>query len=75
MTHRYLKTYADVTPGQILLDTSHLIKKPMDLTKAKLVQIKSVLSQPYVILSVILLLFLLTSYYMLRIGGAIGRKS
>ncbi len=65
----------DVNTGQILLDTSHLVKKPMDFTKTKLVQIKSVLSQPYVVLAVILILFLLTSFYMLRIGGSVGRKS
>jgi hypothetical protein len=65
----------DVNTGQILLDTSHLVKKPMDFTKTKLVQIKSVLSQPYVVLAVILILFLLTSFYMLKIGGSVGRKS
>jgi hypothetical protein len=65
----------DTPSGQILLDTSHLVKKPMDLIKTRLNLIKNVLSQPYVVLVLILIIFLLTSLYMLRIGGSVGRKS
>jgi len=67
-------TGADITSGQILLDISHLVKKPMDITKTKLTQIKNILSQPYLVLAVIILLFILTSFYMSRIGGSIERK-
>ena len=65
----------ETTSVQILLDTSHLVKKPMDITKTRLNQIKNVLSQPYVVLALILIIFLLTSLYLLRIGGSVGRKS
>jgi hypothetical protein len=65
----------ETTSGQILLDTSHLVKKPMDITKTRLNLIKNVLSQPYVVLALLLIIFLLTSLYLLRIGGSVGRKS
>jgi len=60
---------------QLLVDTSHLVQDPMETTKSKLVEIKAVLSQPYTIMGIMSLLFILTSIYMLKIGGSIGRKS
>ena len=66
---------SEITEGQILMDTSHLVKKPMDITKSKLNDIKTVLSQPYAVLGIVSLLFIFTSIYMLEIGGSIGRKS
>jgi hypothetical protein len=66
---------SEANGGQILLDTSHLVKKPMDITKSKLIYIKDVLSQPYAVLGIVSLLFIFTSSYMLKIGGSIGRKS
>lgn len=60
---------------QILVDTSHLVKDPLEITKSRLVKIKSVLSQPYAVLGIVFLLFVSMSIYMLRTGGSIGRKS
>ena len=61
--------------AQIMLDTSHLVKKPMDITKAGFNDIKSVLSQPYALMGIVFLVFILTGNYMLKTGGSIGRKS
>jgi hypothetical protein len=73
----FIKTLAsaDSSGENIVMDTSHLVKDPMDVTKSRLVGIKNVLSQPYAVLGIVFLLFIFTSIYMLRIGGAIGRKS
>jgi hypothetical protein len=68
-------TTADNSGENIVMDTSHLVKDPIDVTKSRLVGIKNVLSQPYAVLGIVFLLFVFTSIYMLRIGGAIGRKS
>jgi hypothetical protein len=66
---------SEATGGQILLDTSHLVKKPMDITKSNLTNIKNVLSQPYAVLVILSLLFIFTSIFMLKTGGSIGKKS
>jgi hypothetical protein len=61
--------------GAVLLDTSHLVKNPMDIIKPKLASIVGILSQPYAVLGIVALLFIVISRYMLKIGGIIGRKS
>jgi hypothetical protein len=61
--------------GHIMIDTSHLVKKPMDVTKAKLADAERVLLQPYVLLGIVFLIFMGTSIFVLKTGGAIGRKS
>ena len=60
---------------QVLVDTTHLVKDPMEITKSRLVEIKGVLSQPDVVLGIVSLIFILISIYMLKMGGSIGRKS
>jgi hypothetical protein len=59
----------------VMIDTSHLVKSPMDITKAKLDAIKRVLSQPYILSGIVFLIFMFTSIFVLKTGGAIGRKS
>ena len=68
-------TGSDTKGAKILLDTSHLVQDPMETTKAKLVGIKAILSQPYSILGIVSVLFIFISIYMLKTGGLIGRKS
>jgi hypothetical protein len=66
---------SQVNKGQVLLDTSHLVKDPMEITKSKLIDIRKFLTQPWAILSILAILFIITSTYMLKNGGSIGRKS
>jgi hypothetical protein len=61
--------------GKILVDTSHLVQDPMEITKIKLVRIKEFLSQPCVLLGIVSLLFIFASIYFLKIGGPLGRES
>jgi len=46
----------------------------MDITKTRLNLNQKCLSQPYVVLALLLIIFLLTSLYLLRIGGSVGRN-
>ena len=71
---KYL-TNSDANGEKVILDSSHLAQDPMELTKSKLFRIKQVLSQPYAVLGIVSLLFIISSTYMLKIGGSIGRKS
>jgi hypothetical protein len=66
---------SEAQTGHIMIDTSHLVEKPMDVTKAKLADVERVLLQPYVLLGVVFLIFIGTSIFVLKTGGAIGRKS
>ena len=68
-------TGSDINSGEILVDTSHLIRDPMEITKTKLSGIKGILSQPCALLGIVSLLFILASIYILKMGGSIGRES
>jgi len=61
--------------GYVFVDTSHVVKLPMDITKAKFATFKQILSQPYLLVGIVFIIFMFTSIYVLRTGGAIGRKS
>ncbi len=68
-------TGSDINSGKILVDTSHLVQGPLEITKTKLFGIKGVLSQPCVLLGIVSLLFIFASIYILKMGGSIGRES
>jgi hypothetical protein len=68
-------TGSAVNSGKILVDTSHLVQDPLEITKIKLFGIKGVLSQPYVLLGIVSLVFIFASIYILKTGGSIGRES
>jgi hypothetical protein len=65
----------EIKQEPVLVDTGHMVQDPMELAKIKLNEIENILSQPYVVLGIVSLLFILSSRYMLKIGGSIGRKS
>jgi hypothetical protein len=64
-----------VNSGKILMDTSHLVQDPLEITKTKLFNIKEILSRPCVLLGIVSLLFIFASIYLLKMGGSIGRES
>ena len=68
-------TGSDINNGKILVDVSHLVQDPLEITKTKLFGIKGVLSQPYVLSGIVSLLFIFASIYILKMGGSIGRES
>lgn len=68
-------TGSDINNGKILVDVSHLVQDPLEITKTKLFGIKGVLSQPYVLTGIVSLLFIFASIYILKMGGSIGRES
>jgi hypothetical protein len=68
-------TGSGTNSGKIMVDTSHLTRDPMEITKTKLSGIKGILSQPCALLGIVSLLFILASIYILKMGGSIGRES
>jgi hypothetical protein len=71
----FIKTLTGVDTGSsILIDTSHLTQDPMNIAKTKLMNIKVVLAQPYALISILCLLFVIASIYFLKIGGPLGRE-
>ena len=70
----FIKSLTGVDTGSsILIDTSHLTQDPMNIVKTKLMDIKEVLAQPYALISILCLLFVIASIYFLKIGGSLGR--
>jgi hypothetical protein len=71
----FIKSLTGVDTGSsILIDTSHLTQDPMNIVKTKLMDIKEVLAQPYALISILCLLFVIASIYFLKIGGSLGRE-
>jgi hypothetical protein len=71
----FIKSLTGVDTGSsILIDTSHLTQDPMNIVKTKLMDIKEVLAQPYALISILCLLFVIASIYFLKIGGPLGRE-
>lgn len=58
---------------QILVDTSHLPKVPLDVSKTGLADARQVLSSPYVLLGMVALIFGVVSRYALKKGEILGR--
>lgn len=57
---------------EILFDTSHLTKTPLDVSKERLLGIREAMSGPYALVGITAMIFGVVSYYTLRKGEAIG---
>jgi len=62
------------TPVNVLLDRSHLTKSPLDTSKIKLEKVRGIMSNPYTILGIIALVFVIITWYMYQRGRLIGRN-
>ncbi|MCX6003246.1 MAG: DUF4350 domain-containing protein [Chloroflexi bacterium] len=51
------------------LDVSHLTKTPLDVSKSALSGVRSFLATPYPLLTILIVMFVTVSRFMLRIGG------
>jgi hypothetical protein len=68
---KYLTGYEAGTE-RILVDGSHLSTTPLDVSKIRLLEIRQTLSNPYAVLGILLLVFLVVSVYTLRKGEVLG---
>jgi len=59
-------------PANLLLDSSHLSKSPLDVSKTGLDEARKVLSNPYVLMGLVALVFVLVPSYALRKGEILG---
>jgi hypothetical protein len=64
---KYLTGYQAGTVN-ILIDSSHLAKAPLDVSKTRLLDARRVLSNPYTVLGILALVFLVVSGYTVRKG-------
>ena len=60
------------TPDKVLFDRSHVTKSPLDASKIKLNAGRGVLSNPYLLLGIIALVFVIMTWYIYRRGLLIG---
>ena len=72
--YRFIKylTSRNGEPKEIMFDTSHLTKAPLDVSKERLLGIREAISSPYALVGITAMIFGVVSYYMLRKGEAIG---
>jgi hypothetical protein len=68
---KYLTGYEAGTE-RIMVDSSHLSTAPLDVSKIRLLEIRQMLSNPYAVLGILLLVFLAVSVYTLRKGDILG---
>jgi hypothetical protein len=59
-------------PAEILLDRAHLSKSPLDISKITLVQIRAALTNPYVLVGLIAVIFVLVIALTLEKGELFG---
>jgi hypothetical protein len=69
---RYLIQNTDV-PRKVLVDSSHLTKSPLDAAKTRLVNIRQLLSNPYALVGIMAVIFLIVSRFTLEKGENIGK--
>ena len=60
------------TPAKVLFDRSHVTKSPLDASKIKLNNVRGVLSNPYTLVGIIALVFVIITWYIYRRGLLIG---
>jgi len=60
--------------GEVLFDTSHLSKTPLDISKTALMRIRDVMVKPYPLMAIILVIFLGVSIWTMSIGGTFGKQ-
>lgn len=58
----------------VLFDTTHLSQTPLDISKTALVRNRDVMSTPYPLTALILVIFIGVSIWMLRTGGEVGKQ-
>lgn len=58
--------------GRILVDSSHLIKAPLDVSKARLIDTQKVISSPYALVVITAMIFVVVSRYTLKKGDIGG---
>ena len=57
---------------EILFDSSHLTKTPLDVSKTRLLGVREAMSGPYALVGITAMIFVAVSYYTLRKGETIG---
>jgi hypothetical protein len=67
---KYLTRHAGEKEG-FMIDNSHLTKAPLDVSKARLIDSREMLSSPYALLGIIALIFVVVSRYTLNKGGTV----
>jgi hypothetical protein len=60
------------TPDKVLFDRSHVTKSPLDASKIQLANARRVLSNPYTLVGIIALVFVIITWYVYRRGLLIG---
>jgi len=68
---RYL-THYEGEQGEILVDGSHLIKTPLDVSRTRLASTREVFSSPYALAGITVVIFAVVSRYTLKKGEIIG---
>ena len=67
----YLMT-SNGTPAKVLFDRAQLTKSPLDTSKIQLDNVSGVLSNPYTLVGIIALVFVIITWYIYRRGLLIG---
>jgi len=57
---------------RMMVDTSHLTKAPLDVSKMRLIDTRKVLSSPYALVGITAMIFMVVSRYTLKKGDIIG---
>ena len=72
--YRFIKylTQHDVEREEILIDRSHLSKAPLDVSKIRLIDTREVLSNPYALIGITAVIFVVVSRYTLPKGVTVG---
>ncbi len=68
---RYLTRHKGEQKG-MLVDSSHLSKAPLDVSKARLINSREVLSSPYALVGITAMIFMVVSKYTLKKGETFG---
>ena len=68
---RYLIINKDIQE-RILVDSSHLVKAPLDVSKTRLASLRQTLSTPYPLLGLVAIIFVVVSKYTLKTGETSG---
>ena len=67
----YLMT-SNGTPAKVLFDRAQVTKSPLDVSKIKLYTVRGVLSNPYTLVGITALVFVIITWYIYRRGLLIG---
>jgi predicted permease len=60
------------TPDNILFDRANMPNAPLDTAKLELANLRKIMSEPYIFLSTIALVFVIITWYIYRRGLLIG---